>query len=149
MMFGTMQRGVQAYAKVGLESSAVAASPHELIVMLFDGALAAIHGGRNHMKAGKIPEKGIAISRAIEIINDGLRASLDKKAGGDIAVSLDSLYEYMTSRLLQANLNNAPEMLDEVHGLLADLRDAWLAIGRKPAAPAATSPGPASILASA
>jgi len=148
-MFGTMQRGVQAYAKVGLESSAVAASPHELIVMLFDGALAAIHGARHHMKAHKIAEKGVAISRAIEIINDGLRASLDKKAGGEIAVSLDSLYQYMTSRLLQANLNNALEILDEVHGLLADLRDAWLSIGKKPSAPAAGAPGPASVLASA
>jgi flagellar protein FliS len=124
MMFGTMQRGVQAYAKVGLESSAAAASPHELIVMLFDGALAAIHGARSHMKAGRIPEKGVAISRAIEIINDGLRASLD------------SLYQYMTNRLLQANLNNATEMLDEVHTLLADLRDAWFSIGKQPAAPA-------------
>ena len=148
-MFGTMQRGVQAYAKVGLESSAVAASPHELIVMLFDGALTAIQGARHNMKLGKIPEKGVAISHAIQIINDGLRASLDKKAGGEIAASLDSLYQYMTNRLLQANLNNAPDMLDEVHGLLSDLRDAWLAIGKKPAAAADSAPGPASILASA
>jgi flagellar protein FliS len=141
-------RGVQAYAKVGLETSVVAASPHELIVLLFDGALAAIHSARLHMKAGKIQEKGASISRAIEIVNDGLRASLDKKAGGDIANSLDGLYAYMTDRLLQANLKNSVDMLDEVQVLLVDLRDAWASIGKTPAAPAAV-PNAAPILASA
>lgn len=147
-MFGMTPRGVQAYAKVGLETSVVAASPHELIVLLFDGALAAIHSARLHMKAGKIQEKGAAISRAIEIVNDGLRASLDKKAGGDIANSLDGLYGYMTDRLLQANLKNSVDMLDEVQVLLVDLRDAWASIGKTPAAPAAV-PNAAPILASA
>ncbi len=146
-MFGMTPRGVQAYAKVGLETSVVAASPHELIVLLFDGALAAIHSARLHMKAGKIQEKGAAISRAIEIVNDGLRASLDKKAGGDIANSLDGLYGYMTDRLLQANLKNSVDMLDEVQVLLVDLRDAWASIGKKPAA--AAVPNAAPILASA
>ena len=78
-MFGTMPRGVQAYAKVGLETSAVAASPHELIIMLFDGAMVAIGNARTHIKAGKIAEKGHSISHAIAIINDGLRACLDKE----------------------------------------------------------------------
>ncbi|MGJ7914681.1 flagellar export chaperone FliS [Massilia sp. LXY-6] len=149
-MFGMTQRGVQAYAKVGLETSVVAASPHELIVLLFDGALAAIHSARLHMKAGKIQEKGTSISRAIEIVNDGLRASLDKKAGGEIANSLDSLYMYMTERLLQANLKNSVDMLDEVHTLLADLRDAWASIGKTPApAPATAASNAARVLASA
>ena len=147
-MFGMTPRGVQAYAKVGLETSVVAASPHELIVLLFDGALAAIHSARLHMKAGKIQEKGASISRAIEIVNDGLRASLDKKAGGDIANSLDGLYGYMTERLLQANLKNSVAMLDEVQVLLVDLRDAWASIGKTPAAPAAV-PNAAPILVSA
>lgn len=147
-MFGMTPRGVQAYAKVGLETSVVAASPHELIVLLFDGALAAIHSARLHMMAGKIQEKGASISRAIEIVNDGLRASLDKKAGGDIANSLDGLYGYMTDRLLQANLKNSVDMLDEVQVLLVDLRDAWASIGKTPAAPAAF-PNAAPILASA
>jgi flagellar protein FliS len=133
MMFGTMQRGVNAYAKVGLETTVVSASPHKLIVMLFDGALVAVLSALSNMKAGSIPERGAAISKAIDIINNGLRASLDKKAGGDIATSLDALYVYMTERLLQANLKNAPELLEEVHGLLADLRSAWCEIGDKPA----------------
>lgn len=131
-MFGTMQRGVGAYAKVGLETGVAAASPHKLIVMLYDGALAAIKSAATHMAAGHIVEKGAAISKALDIINNGLRASLDKKAGGEIASNLDSLYVYMTERLLTANLQNKTSLLDEVQTLLVDLRDAWNQIGEKP-----------------
>jgi flagellar protein FliS len=131
-MFGTMQRGVNAYAKVGLETTVVSATPHQLIVMLFDGALVSVLSAQTNMKTGAIAEKGAAISKAIDIINNGLRASLDKSAGGEIAASLDALYVYMSERLLLANLNNAPEMLEEVHGLLAGLRQAWCEIGDKP-----------------
>ena len=138
-MFGSMQRGVNAYAKVGLETGVSAASPHKLIVMLYDGALAAIKSAASHMAAGNIAEKGAAISKALDIINNGLRASLDKKAGGEIASNLDSLYVYMTERLLTANLQNKSSLLDEVQTLLADLRDAWTQIGEKPAAPSAMS----------
>jgi flagellar protein FliS len=132
MMFGTMQRGVNAYAKVGLETSVVSASPHRLIVMLYDGAMVAVLSAVTLMKAGNIPEKGKAISKAIQIIDNGLRASLDRDAGGQIAQGLDSLYEYMSARLLSANLNNDPDILEEVHGLLAELRGAWNAIGATP-----------------
>ena len=147
-MFGTMQRGVNAYAKVGLETSIVSASPHRLIVMLYDGALVAVRSALAHMKARNIPEKGAAVSKAIDIIDNGLRASLDREAGGQIAAGLDSLYEYMSARLLIANLHNQPEVLEEVVGLLADLRDAWNAIGATPAAQPAQQPA-APILASA
>ena len=138
-MFGSMQRGVNAYAKVGLETSVISASPHKLIVMLYDGALAAIKSAASHMAAGNIPEKGAAISKALDIINNGLRASLDKKAGGEIASNLESLYVYMSHRLLTANLENKLSMLDEVQSLLADLRDAWTQIGEKPMVPSAMS----------
>ena len=102
-MFGSMQRGVNAYAKVGLETSVISASPHKLIVLLYDGALAAIKSAANHMAAGRIAEKGEAIGKALDIINNGLRASLDKKGGGEIAANLDSLYVYMAQRLLTAS----------------------------------------------
>ena len=131
-MFGSPQRGVNAYAKVGLETGIAAASPHKLIVMLYDGAIVAILNGMTHMKAGNIEEKGKAISKAIQIIDNGLRASLDREVGGEIARNLDSLYEYMSSRLLTANLQNSTDILEEVRGLLADLRDTWKQIGDEP-----------------
>lgn len=149
-MFGTMQRGVNAYAKVGLETGVVSASPHKLVVMLFDGALVAVLSAIMHMKAGNVEEKGAAISKAILIIGSGLRASLDKKAGGEIADSLDALYEYMGKQLVLANLYNQPEKLVEVQSLLSDLRETWNAIGAAPAArPAPLAQSPYPIMASA
>ena len=131
-MFGTMQSGANAYSKVGIETGVTAASPHKLIVMLFDGALVSIATAMMHMRAGNIPEKGAAISKAIMIIDSGLRASLDKKVGGEIAEGLDALYEYMGARLLQANLKNQIDILEEVQRLLSELRGAWNAIGNSP-----------------
>jgi flagellar secretion chaperone FliS len=128
-MFGSTPSGANAYAKVGIETGVVSASPHNLIVMLFDGAIVSVTSALQYMKSGNVSAKGQAISKAIQIIDSGLRASLDKTAGGEIAASLDSLYEYMSNRLLQANLKNNQEMLEEVQLLLRDLRGAWNSIG--------------------
>jgi flagellar protein FliS len=132
-MFGTMNSGAAAYAKVNVETGVAAASPHKLVMMLFDGALVSISSAIRHMEAGEISAKGQAISRAISIIENGLRASLDKSAGGEVAENLDGLYGYMNTRLVTANLNNQKDHLEEVHRLLKDLRDAWAAIEPKPA----------------
>lgn len=141
-MFGSMQRGVNAYAKVGLETGVSAASPHKLIVMLYDGALVSILNASANMKSGNVAAKGAAISKAINIIDNGLRAALDKKVGGEIAQNLDALYEYISARLFKANLENDAAILDEAHALLSDLRDAWNAIDPQ-AAPAAPAPNAA------
>jgi flagellar protein FliS len=140
-MFGKSSRGANAYANVSIETGVTSASPHKLIVMLFDGALVAVATAEQQMKEGNIQAKGKSISKAISIIDNGLRASLDKKVGGQIAESLDALYAYMSNRLLVANLKNQPEILQEVHTLLMDLKSAWDAIGQQaealPAAAAA------------
>ncbi|MDP2025190.1 flagellar export chaperone FliS [Sulfuriferula sp.] len=135
-MFGTARNNANTYATVGMETGVVAANPHKLIVMLFDGAKAAVTNAMQQMNNGETAAKGRAISQAIAIIDSGLRASLDKTAGGEIAVSLDALYEYMSNRLLMANLNNDPATLEEVSNLLSQLRDAWEAIG----SPASAAP---------
>jgi flagellar protein FliS len=128
-MFGSTHNGANAYAAVGVETGVSSASAHELIVMLFDGALIALTTAQQHMKAGNIPGKGQAISKAIMIIDSGLRASLNKEVGGEIAQNLDALYQYMSTRLVIANVKNQPEILVEVHGLLKDLKTSWEAIG--------------------
>ena len=130
-MFGNVKYGVNAYAKVGVETGVAAASPHKLITMLFEGAMVAITNAKQQMEAGHIAEKGKSISKAILIVDSGLRASLNKDAGGDIATNLDALYEYIGTRLLEANLNNSVERLDEAYNLLLDLKNAWEAIGEK------------------
>ena len=143
-MFGSRHTGVHAYANVGMETGVVAASPHKLIVMLFDGALVALSTALNGMRSGNIAEKGKSISKAIMIIDSGLRAALDKKAGGEIAEGLDSLYEYMSGRLLTANINNDPAIVEEVQRLLIELRDAWNAIADTPAVTGIKQPNLAS-----
>lgn len=142
-MFGTMKRGVNAYANVSLETGIASASPHKLIVMLYDGVLAALLKAKSNMIARNIPAKGAAISQAITIIDNGLRVSLDLKAGGEIAENLDALYDYMSRRLFQANLKNDVAIVEEVHGLLSSLREAWVAIGDKAGQPqSAAAPAP-------
>jgi flagellar protein FliS len=125
-MFGSSQmKGANAYAKVGIETGVIAASPHKLIVMLFDGAIVSIGNAIQHLKAGEIAAKGKSISKTVSIIDNGLRASLDKKVGGEIAVNLDALYAYMSNRLILGNLHNKEEYLLEVQTLLRDLKSSW------------------------
>ena len=118
-----------AYGRDSLETEIEVASPHKLILMLFDGALAALVSARLSMEAGKVAEKGQAIGKAISIVDAGLRSALNPEAGGELAVNLDALYEYIGMRLIEANLENSVIKLDEAHRLLADLRDAWDQIG--------------------
>jgi flagellar secretion chaperone FliS len=121
-----------AYSRVGVEVNVAVASPHKLILLLFDGAIKAISLAKFNMQDKKIAAKGEAISRAIAIIEEGLKLSLDVKAGGELAENLSALYDYMSIRLLQANLKNDQEALQEVSRLLSELRGAWAAIEKSP-----------------
>ena len=113
------------YKQVGVHSAGIeSASPHRLIQMLMEGALDKLAIAKGHMNQGNIAAKGEHISWAIAII-DGLKTSLDKSAGGEIAENLDALYEYMQQRLLQANVDNSVEMLDEVIKLILSIKDGW------------------------
>ncbi len=121
--------GAGAYARIGVEIGAMSASPHQLICMLFDGAKAAIGMARHHMAGGDVVAKGNAVSKAINIVENGLKASLDADAagpaGGDLVNNLTALYDYIVQRLLYANLRNEVGALDEADRLLDDLAGAW------------------------
>lgn len=124
------QSGALAYKNVGVEVGVTAADPHRLTLMLFDGALVSINAARIHMESGEIPLKGNAISKAIEIIANGLKVSLDFDVGGELAQRLAALYDYMCARLLHANARNDMGALGEVATLLRELKDAWEQIGK-------------------
>ena len=126
-----------AYLKVGMESSVQGADPQKLISLLYQGALLAIANGKNGILRNDIPSKGKSITHAIRIIEEGLKASLDMNAGGNIASDLDALYGYMCLRLLQANLKNDIEALDEVSRLLGEIKGAWDSISQPTATPIA------------
>ncbi len=132
------QNSAQAYARVGVETGVTAANPHQLILMLFEGALLAIAKADASMKQGAIIEKSQAISRATDIISSGLRASLDFSGGDDLAMRLASLYDYMVLRLIHANVKNDTGALHEVSGLLNEIRSAWEEIADDPAVLSAT-----------
>ncbi|MCX7166917.1 MAG: flagellar export chaperone FliS [Rhodocyclales bacterium] len=132
------QNAAQTYARVGLETSVAAADPHQLILLLFDGALLAIAKAGNAMQQGRIADKGEAISRAIDIVANGLRASLRFPAGDELPERLAALYDYMCTRLLHANLRNDPAALNEVSRLLAEIKSAWEEIGNDPAVASAS-----------
>jgi flagellar protein FliS len=127
----------KAYADVGLETAVAAASPHQLILLLFDGALLAIAKAGSAMQQGHVKEKGEAISKAIEIIAGGLKGSLDFSVDDELAGRLAALYDYMGNRLVHANLHNDPAVLNEVGHLLGEIKSAWEEIGGD----AATAPG--------
>lgn len=128
-MFAAKQ-ALNAYSKVGVEIGVMDASPHKLILMLYEGARVAIASAFSHMRNRNMAAKGEAISKAIMIIDNGLRVSLNVEAGGRLAEQLDAIYEYMSNRLLQASLKNDPSILQEVDKLLAELQSAWEAIGK-------------------
>lgn len=120
--------GVQSYQQIGVESAVMNASPHQLIVMLFDGAHSALVRAFV-LEAGQIREKGEALSKAINIIDNGLKAGLNMEVESELSGNLASLYEYMVRRLLLANLNNDVDAIVEVEGLLNNIADAWKQIG--------------------
>jgi flagellar protein FliS len=122
---------LDAYGNSGIEYKIDTASPHELICLLFDGAAKAILIAKAAMSDRRIAEKGQSISKAISIVEEGLRVSLDKSAGGELAENLDAIYEYMSRRLLEANLHNDMAILDEVYDLLQQLRSAWEQVAEK------------------
>ncbi|HET8708365.1 MAG TPA: flagellar export chaperone FliS [Pseudomonadales bacterium] len=122
-------RAMNAYTKQNVESAIAGASPHQLISMLYDGAIRFINTAKFHMQSGDIPQKGLAISRAIGCIESGLRGALNKEAGGGLADNLDALYDYMSNKLLMANIKNDLAALDEVTTLLHELKDGWDQIG--------------------
>lgn len=117
--------GTKAYAKIGVESSVMSASQPQLITMLFDGAISALIRARLFMQDGNIEGKGLSLSKAINIIESGLKQGLDEQSGDDLTNNLLGLYAYMVRRLLQANLRNDVEAIEEVEGLLRNIADAW------------------------
>lgn len=131
------QSAYDTYIEVRVDS----ADPVGLIRLLYQGALGAIRDARRSLAAGEIAERSRSISKAFEILTE-LTSSLDYERGGEIAVRLARLYDYMQRRLLEANAQQADEPLAEVLGLLTTLAEAWQSIQEPAAQTAETPAGP-------
>lgn len=119
------QQSARAYAQVGLETEVLSASPEHLITLLFNGARAAILQARLHMQNGNIAGRGQALSKAIDIVDTGLKMAVDVEKGGDLARNLISTYNIILQNLMLANLRNDPDKLALAERLLIDIADAW------------------------
>jgi flagellar protein FliS len=123
-----------AYQLIGIETGVGGASPHKLVTMLFDGFNEAVAQAHSALQQKRIEAKCKAITRAVRIVDEGLKAVLDLDAGGKLAADLNALYGYVALRLTQANLNNDTAVLDECVRLMEPVRAAWIAIGLSGAA---------------
>ncbi|SPJ17812.1 flagellar protein potentiates polymerization (modular protein) [Burkholderiales bacterium] len=120
--------GAKAYSKLSLETDVLNADPHRLVLILFDGALLAVQRAKGFLAERRVAEKCSALDQAIRIVDGGLRVSVDPSHDPAFAGRLVALYNYITMRLLQANLRNDVKALEEAAGLLSGLRDAWVKI---------------------
>ncbi|HEY1844038.1 MAG TPA: flagellar export chaperone FliS [Buttiauxella sp.] len=117
--------GQSAYAQVSLESQVAGATPHQLITLLLEGAVSAMVRAKIYFETGNIAKRGEMISRAINIIDNGLRASLNHEVGGQVTEEMESLYEYVSRSLLLLNLEKKPEELPHLIEIMNNLSTTW------------------------
>lgn len=125
----TKMRGASAYAKVGVESQVLSASPHQLITLLFAKADSSIKAAVLHTQAGNISGRGESISKAISIVQGGLQAALDLELGGEVAENLYRLYDFILRLLMEANREGSVEKLEKANELLEEIASSWRAVG--------------------
>jgi flagellar protein FliS len=131
--FAPRSQRASMYSKVGLETDVQAASPHRLVSMLFDGVFDAMSQALGAIASGNTELKNRSISRAVRILDEGLKSALNLEAG-PLATDLRDLYAFVCMRLTQANLHADPALIEECQRLLGPIREAWNAIGNQPEA---------------
>lgn len=112
------------YGKVQTDVAAEYADSHTLVSMLFNGAIDNLCKAKFNFDTGDIAARGEAITKAQQILF-GLRSTLDHNEGGDLARLLDSLYDYCIRRLTQAHAQGESAPVQEVKGLIGQIREAW------------------------
>ncbi|NMM15483.1 MAG: flagellar export chaperone FliS [Rhodoferax sp.] len=118
-------RSANAYKNVGMETSVAGATPHQLVGLLFDALQQSLSAAKGAIQRGDFPSKGRSISRAVRILEEGLKASLDAERGGNLAANLLSLYDFCIFRISEANLRNDAAMVDEVIRVIHPVADGW------------------------
>ena len=118
-------RSANAYRTVGLETSVSTANPHQLVSLLFEALLQSLAAAKGAILNGDIPTKSRSISRAVRILEEGLKAGLDDARGGDLAFNLRSLYDFCIFRITEANLRSDAAIIDQVIGLVHPVADGW------------------------
>jgi flagellar protein FliS len=134
MFTSVNSRAASAYRRVAAETRVQGADPHQLVELLYEALLQSISRAKGALVRGDVEAKGEALGKAVRIIEEGLKAGLNLREGGEIAANLHQLYGYSVTRLIQANLRNDARALEEVAGLIEPLAESWKQIrGRGPA----------------
>ena len=118
------KNGAKQYQQVNITSEVLDADPHRLIQMLMEGALLRMVQAKAAIERNDMATKASLLGRVTEIIQT-LRGSLNHDVGGEISTNLDSLYDYMVHRLLEATMQNDTSMIDEVMRLLVEVKSGW------------------------
>lgn len=122
---GVGRHSVNSYATVGLQTEVFSATPEELITLLIDGARTSVIKAKLHLENGEISQRGEAISKAIDIVDSGLKGSVDKEKGGEVAIQLIANYDLIIYHLMQANLHSDVKGLNIAQEMLQSLGDTW------------------------
>jgi flagellar protein FliS len=112
------------YGQIKNDTQTTYASPHQLVLMLFDGAIEAMSMTIGAIMHNNIELRGKQSTRAISIIN-GMRDCLDMDAGSELADNLYSLYHYMAQELFRAGFKNDAETIQNIQKMLKDIRGSW------------------------
>lgn len=119
-----MNSALNQYRQTGLAAATVETDPRKLIEMLLGGAIERLASARAAMLRKERDAKHRDLGAAISII-EHLRVVLDVKAGGALAHNLMRLYDYMLARLPAANLADDAHGIEEVIGLLREIKSGW------------------------
>lgn len=122
------QSKLAAYRSVSAHGAVADTHPHALVLTVFDATLERLNAARWCIEKGETRRQAGLLHAAVVLIAE-LRGSLDLQKGGPLAQNLSNLYEYMTRRVMHANLNSDAAAVTEVLSLLGEIRGAWAAIG--------------------
>ncbi len=136
MFTSVNSRSAAAYKRVSADTGVSTADPHQLVGMLFDGLMQSLNAARGAMERGEVEAKGMAVGKAVRILEEGLKGGLNMAQGGDLAKNLNGLYGYAVQRLTLANLRNDRSLVTEVIDLIEPLADSWKQIRGAAATPA-------------
>ncbi|GAU07575.1 flagellar export chaperone FliS [Desulfoplanes formicivorans] len=114
-------------AQAYLKTQVTTTSQEELVIMLYDAAIKFLNRAKIKIKERDMAQKGILISKALDIIAE-LDGSLNVKQGGELAKNLHTMYFYCNTRLLKANIELNTEIIDEVIHILSQFRSAFAEI---------------------
>ena len=112
------------YGQIKNDTQTTYASPHQLMLMLFDGAIEAMSFTIGAIENNNFELRSKQNSRSITIIN-GMRECLDMETGGELADNLYSLYQYMTKELFKASYKNDADTIKNIQTMLKDIRGSW------------------------